>query len=316
MLAYSLKRLAWAAITLFLASTLVFFAAAALPGDPARAILGLNATPERLAVLRTQLGLDDPVWQRYLSWLQSLATGDLGTSSVNGQSLVSLMAPRLEATLALVVLTAVIAIPLSIVLGAVTATLHDSVLDRSTNWIALIVVALPEFVVAILLVFLFGGGVLGWFPAVSNISSDEPILGQLDALVLPTMTLVVVVVPYMMRMVRAVMLETLASDYIEMATLAGLSRRTVVLRHALPNALAPTTQVIAVILVYLFGGLVVVESIFGYPGIGSGFVQAVAVRDFQQVQATAVCIAAAAVLVYTVADIIAIAVSPRARTSL
>lgn len=316
MLLYCLKRLSWAVVTLFLASSLVFFAAAALPGDPARAILGLNATPERIEALRLQLGLDDPVWQRYLDWVQSLATGDLGTSSVNGQSLVSLMAPRLEATLFLVVLTAVIAIPLALILGALTATMHDSVLDRASNWIALLVVALPEFVVAILLTFVFGGGVFGWFPAVSNISSDEPISSQLDALVLPTLTLVVVVVPYMMRMVRAVMLETLASDYIEMATLAGLPRRTVVLRHALPNALAPTTQVVAVILVYLFGGVVVVEAIFGYPGIGSGFVQAVAVRDFQQVQATAVCIAAAAILVYTIADILAIAVSPRARTSL
>lgn len=316
MLTYCLKRLSWAVVTVFLAASLVFFAAAALPGDPARAILGVSATPERIEALRDQLGLDHSVWSRYVDWVHSLLTGDLGTSSVNGESLASLMAPRLEASLALVVLTAVIAIPLALALGALTAALHDSLLDRGTNWVALLVVALPEFVVAILLVYVFGGGLLRWFPAVSNISSDRPISQQLDALVLPTMTLVVVVVPYMMRMVRAVMLEALASDYVEMAKLAGLPRRTVILRHALPNALAPTTQVVAVILVYLFGGLVVVESIFGYPGIGSGFVQAVAVRDFQQVQATAVCIAAAAVLVYTIADIAAIALSPRARTSL
>lgn len=316
MTGYVARRLVGAVVTTFVASTLVFFVTAALPGDPARTMLGTSATPERIAALNERLGLDRPLVVRYWDWLTSLLTGDLGQASSGQQSVWEMIGPRLLDSAVLLLIVAAIAFPLAVVLGVSSAARRSSFFDSATNTVVLIVVALPEFVVAIALVYLLGGSVFTVFPAVSTVFPGDSLLSRPVVLALPALTAAIVTIPYMMRMIRAVMLEVLDSEYVEMARLSGLSPRRVLLRHALPNALAPFTQVAALILVYLLGGLVIIESVFAYPGIGSGLVAAVKVRDLPQVQGIAVLLVAGAVLFYLIADVIAVMVSPRARTEL
>jgi peptide/nickel transport system permease protein len=316
MIQYLLRRLVWAAVTILFSVTLVFFVTAALPGDPARTMLGTSATPESIKALNERMGFDRPLLVQYWDWLSSFLTGDLGPAATGQQSVWSIVGPRLVDSMILLVVVVAIAFPLAVSLGVASAARRSSLFDQVTNVFVLVVVALPEFVVAIALIFLLGGGLLTVFPAVSTTMPGESVLSQPSVLALPALTAITVTVPYMMRMVRAVMLEVLDSEYVEMARLSGLRRMPVLIRHALPNALAPFTQVAALILVYLLGGLVIVESVFGYPGIGSGLVAAVEIRDLPQVQGIAVALIIGAVLCYLAADLISLAVSPRARTEL
>ena len=216
----------------------------------------------------------------------------------------------------LLAVVAVVAFPVAILLGVASAAKRSSLFDSATSTVILVVVALPEFVVAIALVYVLGGGVFTAFPAVSTLFPGEALAARPDVVALPALTAVIVTIPYMMRMVRAVMIEVLESEYVEMARLSGLSSRRVLFRHALPNALAPFTQVAALILVYLLGGLVIIESVFAFSGIGSGLVAAVESRDLPTVQGIAVLLVSASVLVYLAADVFAVLVSPRARTEL
>lgn len=316
MTAYIAKRVGWAVITVYLTTTLVFFMTAALPGDPARTMLGTSATPESIAALNSRLGLDKPLWDQYLTWLGNLVTGNLGTSAANGNSVWDLIAPRLGYSLILLAFVVLVSFPLAFGLGVLSAARRGSAFDSISNTFALVVVALPEFVVAIGAVYLLAGGVWSVLPAVSTVFDGQSLWNHPAVLVLPALTATLVVIPYMMRMVRAVMIEVLDSEYIEMARLGGLSDRRVLFRHALPNSLAPVTQVCALIVVYLFGGLVVIESVFAFPGIGSGLSAAVKARDLPQVQGIAVVLVTLSVIAYFTADLLTIAVSPRARTSL
>lgn len=313
---YITKRLAWAIATVFLTSTLVFFMTAALPGDAARTMLGPSATPERVAALNQQLGLDKPMLTQYWTWLTSLMTGDLGESAASGLPVWNAIAPRLADSLVLFLIVVLVAFPVAFGIGVATAAKKSSKFDSSVTVMTLVLVAIPEFVVGIALIFLLGGGVLPLFPAVSTVFPGESLWTRPLVLALPALTAVVAVTPYMMRMVRAVVIEVLDSEHIEMARLGGLSEKRVLLRHALPNAVAPVTQVCALILVYLVGGMVIVESIFAFPGIGSGLVDAVQSRDLPQVQGIAVILIACSVLFYLAADLITLAVSPRSRTAL
>jgi peptide/nickel transport system permease protein len=303
-------------LTLFLVSIVVFAAKQALPGDPARSMLGRNATPESLATLREQLDLDRPVVQQYMTWLGGILTGDLGKSVAANQPVTELISKRVENSAVLMLLAALISVPLSIAVGSVAARRRDTAFDHATSIVTLALAALPEFVVAIGLVVLFGTTVFTVLPAVSLIPPDEAAWHHLKELVLPTTALVFAVSPYIARIMRASMVEVLESDYVEMARLKGMPERTVLWRHALPNAIAPAIQVIALNLAYLAGGIVVVEFVFGYPGIGGGLVDAVSNRDLQVVQALAILIAALYVFLNLCADIAAILVSPRLRTSL
>lgn len=313
---FVLRRLALAVLTVFVTTTLVFFITAALPGDPARTILGTQATPQRVAELNAKLGLNHPIWQQYGDWLNGLLHGSLGKSVANGQPVWDVLAPRFGHSALLLLIVTLIAFPLAFGLGVITAARRSSLFDSATNTVSLVVVALPEFVVAIGLVYLLAGGVFRMFPAVSTVFPGQSLFSRPEVLVLPALSATIVVIPYMMRMVRAVVIEVLDSEYIEMSRLSGLSNRRVLLRHALPNALPPVTQVCALILVYLLGGLVIVESVFGYPGIGSQLVSAVQVRDLPQVQGIAVVLVSMAVLFYLIADVVAVSVSPRSRTAL
>jgi peptide/nickel transport system permease protein len=314
---FVLRRILLGVLTLFLVSIVVFAATQALPGDAARAFLGRNATPESLETLRKQLHLDQPVLTQYFHWLGGFLTGDLGRSLTGSQqSVTSLIGPRLKNSAFLMLIAGAISVPLSIVLGSVAARRRDRVFDHATSIVLLALAALPEFVTAIALVVLLGTSVFHVLPPVSLIPPNGNPWDYPKELVLPVITLVLAVSPYIARIMRASMIEVLESDYVEMARLKGLPEQTVLWRHALPNGIAPAIQVIALNLAYLAGGIVVVEFVFAYPGIGGAFVEAVANRDLPTVQALGILIAAAYVVLNVVADVATILVSPRLRTSL
>lgn len=313
---FVLRRSLLGLLTLFMVSVIVFAATQVLPGDAARAILGREATPDTLAALRKQLNLGQPVLQQYTHWLSGFVRGDLGESLAAGQPVTKVIGARLANSAVLVLLAGMISIPLSIALGATSARRRDGPFDHATSVVLLALAALPEFVVGIALVVLFGTTVFQILPAVSLIPPGDSPFQHLDELILPTITLVFAVSPYIARIMRASMVEVLESDYIEMARLKGLTEREVVWRHALPNAIAPAIQVIALNLAYLAGGIVVVEYVFGYAGIGAALVDAVHNRDVPVVQTLAMLIAGIYVVLNVLADTAAILVSPRLRTSL
>ena len=313
---FVIRRLLLGLVTLFIASLIIFAATQALPGDAARSILGRNATPESLAALREQLGLDRPIVEQYLDWIGGVLTGDLGTSLASNLPVTEVIGDRIVYSAFLMLLAAAISVPLGILLGAVSARRRDSAFDQTTSVVTLGLAALPEFVVGITLAVIFATTVVEWLPAVAV---TEPGVGPWQyptELILPVATLVIAVVPYTARIMRASMVEVLESDYVEMARLKGMPERLVLWRHSVPNGLAPTFQVTALNLAYLAGGIVVVESVFNYPGIGLGLVEAVAARDMPVVQAIALLIAALYIVLNLLADVATILVSPRLRTSL
>jgi peptide/nickel transport system permease protein len=311
-----LRRIALGLVTLVLVSLLVFGATQALPGDAARAILGKTATPERLAALRLQLHLNEPVWKQYALWAAHALRGDFGRSLATQEPVASLIDRRIGNSAFLVALSAVFAIPLSLLIGLASAVWRDSIADHALSLVSLVLAALPEFVIGIGLVLIFATGVFHVLPAVSMLDDSRPIWGQLDQTILPAITLDLAVIPYMARIIRASMIEVMESEYVQMANLKGLSRPLVVLRHALPNAIVPFVQVTALQLAWLAGGVVVVEFVFRYPGIGAALVDAVSNRDLPVVQALTLLIGAVYVLLNLAADIATILLTPRLRTAL
>jgi peptide/nickel transport system permease protein len=313
---FILRRLLLGILVLILVSVLVFLATQALPGDPARAILGRNANPASLAALRQQLHLDRPVADQYLTWVTGLLHGNLGTSLEAQEPVSTLLAPKLVNSALLVVLAAVLSIPLSIAIGAWAALKREKVFDQSSSNLMLLLAALPEFVVALVLVIVFATTVFHVLPAISTVPPGSRPWNNWVALVLPTITLVIAVAPYVSRIMRASMIEVLESDYVEMARLKGLPERTVLIRHALPNALGPVFQVIALNLAYLAGGIIFIEVVFNYTGIGGAIAEAVNNHDLPVIQALAILIAAVYVLLNLLADVATILVTPRLRTRL
>jgi peptide/nickel transport system permease protein len=313
---FIVRRTLLGVLTLFVASVVIFAATQALPGDPARAVLGRTATPESLAALREQLNLDRPVVEQYWDWLSGVFTGDLGESLVAREPVTELLGSRIENSAFLMLISALISVPLAILIGAVSARRRDGPLDHSLSVLTLALAALPEFVVGIAFVVLLGTTVFTVLPPVSLIPPDSSAWNYPKELILPTLTLVVAVTPYIARIMRASMVEVLESDYVEMARLKGLRERKVVWRHALPNAIAPTIQVTAINLAYLAGGIVVVEFVFAYAGIGEALVNGVRNRDIPVVQAVALLIAGVYVVLNLIADVATILVSPRVRTAL
>jgi peptide/nickel transport system permease protein len=313
-----LTRVGLGVLTLFLVSVVVFLATQALPGDTARAILGQEATnTARYEALRTKLGLDEPLAEQYAEWLSGIVTGELGDSLVQeGTPVTALLQDRIVNSTILVLLAAIISIPLSILIGVLSALWRDSKFDTAANLGNLTLAALPEFVIGIGLVLLFATSVLNWLPAVSRIDPDVPRSAQLELFVLPAITLALAVAPYVTRILRASMIDVLESEYVVMARLKGLPRRRILWRHALPNAIPPTIQVIALQLAWLAGGVVVVEYVFGFSGIGQALVDAVANRDMPVVQALCLLIASVYVVLNLLADVVTILVSPRLRTGL
>ena len=312
-----LRRLGLGILTLFLVSVVVFGATQALPGDPARAILGKQAADKAMyEALRLQLHLNRPRYEQYGIWLKGIVTGHLGTSTASGEPVTTLIRERVANSALLVLLAALISIPVSLLIGALAALWRDSVFDITTSVGSLALAALPEFVIAMLLIFVFATSIMHFMPAVSRIDPSISVWSQLNLLILPVLTLVLAVAPYISRILRASMIEVLESDYVQMARLKGMPERTVMSRHALPNAVIPAIQVSALQLAWLAGGVVVVEYVFNYPGIGSAFIDAVKNRDLPVVQAIALLIAGVYVVANLTADILTILVSPRLRTGL
>jgi peptide/nickel transport system permease protein len=293
----------------------VFAATLALPGIAARAILGRNATPARIAALTQQLHLNRSVLAQYFSWLGGVIHGNFGISAATQDPVSQLISSRILNTAFLVLVAGIIAIPLSIGLGVLMAVRRDKPTDHILSITTLALAALPEFVIGIGLVLLFATNVTHLLPAVSIIPPGEHAWNVPKEVILPAATLIIAVTPYIARIMRASMVEVLESDYVTMARLKGLPNRTVIWRHAVPNAIVPAIQVSALQLAYMAGGVVVVETVFGFPGIGSALVDAVGNRDIPEVQALAIIIAAVYVAVNLIADILTILVTPRLRTA-
>ena len=304
------QRIALGLLSLFVISLIIAFVVELLPGDLAEAILGQGATPETVRVFRAELGLDKPAHLRYLDWLAGMVSGDMGVSLANKREISELVGVRLSNTLFLGGFAAAIAVPLSLLLGILAALYRNSFYDRAVNVFTLTSISFPEFFVAYILILCFAVK-LGWFPGISNISTDLSIGDKLFRSLLPAATLTLVVVAHMMRMTRAAIINLLASPYIEMARLKGIRPTKIIIRHALPNALAPIVNVIAINLAYLVVGVVVVEVVFVYPGLGQLMVDSVSKRDVPVVQACSMIFATVYILLNLSADIISIVTNPR-----
>lgn len=310
MASMAFRRLWTAFVVLFLVSLGVFLATQVLPGDAAQAILGRDATPERLEALRERLQLTgNPVIQ-YWNWLGSVVRLDFGLSLSNGAPVADLLAPRVLNSLILMACSALIGIPLSLLIGLLAAYWRDGVLDHAVTLVTLVVSALPEFVIATSLILLFATGVWNVLPATST---STPVLSYPAQLVLPALTLAIAIAPYIIRMTRATMIEVLDSDYVQHARLSGVSERAIVLRHGLINVVGAVAQVTALQLAYLAGGVVVVEFVFGFPGIGTALVDAVSNRDLPVIQAICLFIATFYIVVNLLADSLTALANPRVR---
>ena len=311
---FILRRLAVSIFILIAVSIIIFCATLLLPGSPATAILGQQATPERIAALEAEMNLDKPPLQRYFMWLGGIFTGDLGTSTSTGGPVTDLLGEPLANSLVLMVLAAVVAIPVGILVGIYAAWWRGTTRDQAITWVTLILAAMPEFVIGIALITLFATSVFKVLPAVTMSPPGSHVWEFPSQLILPTITLALVVSPYIARMTRATMVETLDSGYVEMARLKGVPERRVIFRHALPHAVGPIAQVVAIQLAWLAGGIVVVEYLFRYPGLGVALIDAVNYRDVQVVQAVSLLIAAVYVVVNLIADIVSITANPKLRS--
>ena len=306
------KRLGLGLVTLLIVSIIIFGAVEMLPGDLAQAVLGQAATQETVDAMRKELGLDRPAPVRYLDWLRGALTGDFGVSLANKRPVAEQIGPRFANTLFLAIYAAVIAVPLSIGLGVLAALYRNSVFDRVANVATLTSISSPEFFVGYILV-LFLAVLNPLFPSISIRSENMTLAEKLERTFLPALTLVLVVTAHMMRMTRAAIINLLASPYIEMARLKGVPNWRVITHHALPNAWAPVINVVALNLAYLITGVVLVEVVFVYPGIGQLLVDAVTKRDFPVVQASCLIFASTFIILNLLADVGAILTNPRLR---
>jgi len=307
-----LQRLALGGLSLLAVSLIILLGVSFLPGDIATEILGQSATPQAVAALRESLGLDQPLYLRYFHWLAALLHGDFGQSLANGRQIAELLAVRLPNTLWLAALAAVVAVPLALGLGFLAAIWRNGFFDRCVNVATLSFISFPEFFLAYLLILLLSVKA-GWLPSLASVDPSQPLSERLLQMALPALTLTLVVVAHMMRMTRAALINLLASPYIEMARLKGVPRWRVILRHALPNAWAPIINVVVINLAYLVVGVVVVEAVFVYPGMGQLMVDSVKKRDLPVVQACSLVFAATYILLNLTADLLSVLSNPRLR---
>ena len=306
------SRVGLALLTLLIVSAIVFAMTGLLPGDAAQEALGQAATPAAVAALRHQLGLDQPAAQRYFEWLFHIVRGDFGMSMSNSLPVSGMIKTRLPNSLMLAGLTTIVAVPVALAIGILSAMYRGSWLDRVLNILTLSTVAVPEFLVATIAVLIFAVK-LHLLPALSYLSSVSSFSDLLRIYAMPVMTLCCVLVAQMARMTRAAVLDQLSSGYVEMACLKGASQMRVVLRHVLPNAIGPIANAVALSLSYLFGGVVIVESIFNYPGLASLMVDAVTNRDMPLVQGCVMVFCAAYLALVLMADLCQIVSNPRLR---
>jgi peptide/nickel transport system permease protein len=313
------RRVAAGVVTLLVVSALVFAGTELLPGDAAGAVLGRNAAPEQLAELRAQMGLDRPAVERYLDWLGGLVTGDLGNSAAgyaegSRRPIWDEISGEIGNSLTLALVAALVMVPVALVLGVVSAVRAGRLTDHAISTSSLAIISLPEFIIGSLLILVFFSW-LGWLSPVSLIAPGESPLAHPKQLVLPVLTLLGASLAASVRMVRAGMIDALRTDYVQMARLSGLRERTVIRRYALRNALAPSVQIFAQNIQYLVGGIIVVEYLFSYPGLGKELVDAVAIRDVREVQSVAIVIAAVYIALNILADLLVVLLVPKLRTA-
>jgi peptide/nickel transport system permease protein len=306
------QRIALGVLLLLAVSVLIFVGTQILPGDVAQSILGQSATPQALENLRQSLGLNDPAYIRYFRWLGGVLTGDLGTALSSGQDIGSSIWPRLKNTMFLAFWAAIVSVPLAIILGLIAVRYRNGFVDKLISGLALASTSLPEFFIGYLLVFFFAVK-LQWFPGISTVYDGMPFLARMQAIALPATALTLVVLAHMMRMTRAAILNVMQSAYIETAELKGLRPFDIIRKHAFPNAIAPVINVVMLNLAYLVVGVVVIEVIFVYPGMGQYLVDHVAKRDVPVVQAVGLIFAAVYISLNIFADIAAIVANPRLR---
>lgn len=307
-----LHRLLITALTLLIVSFAVYFATSLLPGDTATILLGQSATPEAIAGLRKAMNLDEPAIIRFFKWIAGLFRGELGISYANNMPVAALIGDRLVNTLKLAGLTALIAVPLALTLGITSAMRRGTLYDRIVTVATVGIISVPEFVIATSAVLLFAV-YLRWLPALSLTGDVHGIAGLLRVYAMPVITLTFGVSAQMIRMSRAAVIETLNTPYVEMALLKGASRSRLVLRHALPNALGPIVNAVALSLSYLLGGVIIVETIFNYPGVAKLMVDAVSTRDLPLIQSCAMIFCVGYLFLVTAADVVAILSNPRLR---
>ena len=306
------KRVVLGLVTVFVISVLIFVGVEALPGDLAETVLGQQATPETVAAFRKELKLDLPAHVRYFAWLGSFLKGHLGNSLASGRPIAELIGWRFGNTLFLAAASAVIAVPIAVILGILAALYRNTLFDKIISMATLSTISFPEFFVAYILIALFSVKIV-LFPSISNINDQMAFWEKIYAIILPCATLTLVVVAHMMRQTRAAIINILASPFIEMARLKGIKRLRVIVLHAFPNALSPVINVIALNLAYLVVGVVIVEVVFVYPGLGQLLVDSVSKRDLPVVQASGLIFAATYILLNMLADILSIISNPRLR---
>ena len=312
MIALLIRRVLAGLLTLLAASVLVFVGTEVLPGDVVTTILGQSKTPESVAALREQLQLDRPPPARYFEWLVNLLQGDLGKSLISGRPVADVIKGWLSNTLILAGVTALFAVPISFALGLLSAAYPNSLLDRTISITTLMVVSVPEFLTASILVLWFSI-YFNLLPATSHVSGSATMAELARALVLPVATLTIASLAHMTRMTRAAVLDVIRSPYVEMAVLKGVPKGRIILRHALPNALGPIVNVVALVLGYLVSGVVIVEAVFSYPGLGRLILDSVGFRDLPMVQALAMIFCAFYIGVNLLADIVVLLTSPQLR---
>ena len=307
------QRLALAVVTLLVVSALIFLFTSVLPGDIAERVLGRESSAEQRQIFREQLNLDDPVWKRYGIWIADVARGDFGRSLVNDETVTATIGTSAKNTLFLSVFAFVLYVPVTLVLATLAALFRGKLPDTLISVVTLIGLSLPEFVLGTLLIFAFAVQ-LSVAPALSIVNPGDDLFTRLHATVLPAVTLMVAMAVYAIRMLRDNLIDVLDSEYVRMATLKGVPRWRVVARHALPNAVGPALNVTALNLTYLIGGIVVVESVFSYPGLGQMLIESISVRDVPVVEAAALLASAAYIIANLAADVLAMLLNPRLRT--
>jgi peptide/nickel transport system permease protein len=307
------RRLFLALITLFIVSLIVFLGVEALPGDAATAYMGQMASEESLAALREEFGLNEPLHERYTSWLTGIIKGDLGVSMVKRKPVAELIGNRFRNTVVLTIAAALVGVPLAIILGVIAGLMRDKWPDVIASTGSIVGMTLPGFVTATILIYVFAIR-LEWFPAITLVPTNVPVFDLLPNIVLPIITLTLIMVAHILRLVRTNMIDVMTSDYVQMARLKGVPERQIVFKHALPNAMLPTINVVALTLAWLLGGVAIIETVFNYPGIGKLMIGAITDRDFALVQGIAIILAAVFIALNLIADVLCLLLNPKLRT--
>ncbi len=308
------RRLILSLVTLFIISLIVYVGVEALPGDSATGYLGQWATPESLAALREEFGLNDPIHVRYINWLGDILRGDLGVSMVKRKPVAELIGNRFRNTVVLTITSALVGIPLAIILGVIAGLMRDKLPDVIISTTSIVAMTLPGFVTATVLIYIFAIR-LEWFPAITLVPSDVSVIELLDTMLLPIITLTMIMVAHILRLVRTNMIDVMVSDYVQMARLKGVPARQIVFKHALPNAMLPTINIVALTLAWLVGGVAIIETVFNFPGIGKLLIDAITDRDFALVQGIAMILSGIYIALNLTADLLSLVLNPKLRTA-